>query len=41
MLVLDETLNLYKTSNMIFLKKSNENHELSFVTLTFYLTIYA
>lgn len=41
MQVLGKTLDLYETSNMIFSRNFNENSEPSFVTLTFYIRIYA
>lgn len=41
MQVLGKTLDSYETSNIIFSRNVNENSELSFVTLTFYIRIYA
>lgn len=41
MQVLGKTLDLHETSNIIFSRNFNENSELSFVTLTFYIRIYA
>lgn len=41
MQVLGKTLGFYETSNIIFSRNFNENSELSFVTLTFYIRMYA